>query len=111
MSRFGAWLGTITRNCANDYFRKTIPAERATEPASEDHAQTRTNDHVVDQEAGIILAVLHTLPGTHRAPLILRPVEGMTGPEIDARMGLTHGSVRVHLHRGMQMQRVNLRHY
>src|SRR5947209_13615719 len=58
VSRFGAWLGTITRNRANDYFRKTIPAERATEPASEDHAQTRTNDHVVEQEAGIILAVL-----------------------------------------------------
>jgi RNA polymerase sigma-70 factor (ECF subfamily) len=29
----------------------------------------------------------------------------MTGPEIAARTGLTHGSVRVNLHRGMQQLR------
>jgi RNA polymerase sigma-70 factor (ECF subfamily) len=29
----------------------------------------------------------------------------MTGPEIAAHTGLTHGSVRVNLHRGMQMLR------
>jgi RNA polymerase sigma-70 factor (ECF subfamily) len=29
----------------------------------------------------------------------------MTGPEISARLGLTHGSVRVNLCRGMQMLR------
>jgi RNA polymerase sigma-70 factor (ECF subfamily) len=40
--------------------------------------------------------------------LILRLVEGMTGPEISARTGLTHGSVRVNLHRGMQQLRVKL---
>jgi RNA polymerase sigma-70 factor (ECF subfamily) len=39
---------------------------------------------------------------------MLRLVEGMTGPEIAARMGLTHGSVRVNLHRGMQMLREKL---
>ena len=36
---------------------------------------------------------------------MLRLVEGMSGPEISARTGLTHGSVRVNLHRGMQMLR------
>jgi RNA polymerase sigma-70 factor (ECF subfamily) len=40
--------------------------------------------------------------------LILRLVEGMTGPEIAARTGLTHGSVRVNLHRGMQQLRAKL---
>jgi DNA-directed RNA polymerase specialized sigma24 family protein len=29
----------------------------------------------------------------------------MTGPEIAARTGLTHGSVRVNLHRGIQQLR------
>jgi RNA polymerase sigma-70 factor (ECF subfamily) len=29
----------------------------------------------------------------------------MTGPEIAARTGLTHGSVRVNLHRGLQQLR------
>jgi RNA polymerase sigma-70 factor (ECF subfamily) len=32
----------------------------------------------------------------------------MTGPEIAARMGMTHGSVRVNLCRGMQMLRERL---
>jgi len=38
----------------------------------------------------------------------LRLVEGMTGPEIAERTGLTAGSVRVNLHRGMQMLREKL---
>lgn len=108
ISRFGAWLGTITRNRANDYHRKAIPMERATEPAAEDHAETRASDHVVEQEAAMTLAVLRTLPEAYREPLTLRLVEGMTGPEIAARTGLTHGSVRVNLHRGMQMLREKL---
>src|SRR5215831_7832251 len=36
ISRFGAWLATITRNRANDYHRKAVPLERTTEPAGED---------------------------------------------------------------------------
>jgi DNA-directed RNA polymerase specialized sigma subunit, sigma24 homolog len=51
-----------------------------------------------------------TLPDTYRETLILRLVEGMTGPEIAARTGLTHGSVRVNLHRGMQQLRELLGH-
>src|SRR5437879_9948933 len=40
LSRFGAWLGTITRNRANDYFRKAIPQEKVTEPVSEGQEHT-----------------------------------------------------------------------
>jgi RNA polymerase sigma-70 factor (ECF subfamily) len=39
---------------------------------------------------------------------MLRLVEGMTGPEIAARTGLTGGSVRVNLHRGMKLLREKL---
>ncbi len=60
------------------------------------------------QEAAVILAVVRTLPDAYREPLILRLVEGLTGPEIAARTGLTHGSVRVNLCRGMQMLREKL---
>jgi RNA polymerase sigma-70 factor (ECF subfamily) len=48
------------------------------------------------------------LPDAYRETLILRLVEGMTGPEIAARTGLKHGSVRVNLHRGMQQLRAKL---
>jgi RNA polymerase sigma-70 factor, ECF subfamily len=108
VSRFGAWLGTITRNRANDYFRKAIPDEKVTEPVSENQAETRVAGNLADQEAAAILAIVRALPEAYREPLILRLVEGMTGPEIAARTGLTHGSVRVNLYRGMQLLREKL---
>ena len=108
ISRFGAWLATITRNRANDYFRRTIPNGKLTEPVSENQAESRTNNHATEQEAAMILAVVRALPEPYREPLILRLVEGMTGPEIATRTGLTHGSVRVNLCRGMEMLREKL---
>jgi len=108
ISRFGAWLSTITRNRANDYYRKASPVDRAADSGAEEQAESRTNDHAVEQEAAMTLAVLQTLPETYRESLTLRLVEGMTGPEIAERMGLKHGSVRVNLHRGMRMLREKL---
>ena len=108
ISRFGAWLGTITRNRANDYFRKAVPVSKLTEPASENQAESRATSHTTEQEATVILAVIRALPEPYREPLILRLAEGMTGPEIAARTGLTHGSVRVNLYRGMQLLREKL---
>ncbi len=108
ISRFGAWLATITRNRANDYFRRAIPDGKLTGPVSENQAESRTNNHAAEQEAAMILAVVRALPEPYREPLILRLVEGMTGPEIATRTGLTHGSVRVNLCRGMQLLREKL---
>ncbi len=107
-SRFGAWLSTITRNRANDYFRKSIPDDKVTEPVSEGQAENRPGNDAAEREAAVILAVVRALPEPYREPLILRLVEGMTGPEIAARTGLTHGSVRVNLCRGMQFLREKL---
>jgi len=108
ISRFGAWLSTITRNRANDYYRKASPVDRAADFGAEEQAESRTNDHAVEQQAAMTLAVLQTLPEAYRESLTLRLVEGMTGPEIAERMGLKHGSVRVNLHRGMRMLREKL---
>jgi len=108
VSRFGAWLGTITRNRANDYHRKSIPENNLTDPVEEVQIETRTTNHAAEQEAAAILSVIRSLPEAYREPLILRLVEGMTGPEIAARTGLTHGSVRVNLYRGMQLLREKL---
>ena len=55
-----------------------------------------------------ILDAIRNLPDAYREILILRLVEGMTGPEIAERTGLTHGSVRVTLHRGMHQLRARL---
>jgi RNA polymerase sigma-70 factor (ECF subfamily) len=40
--------------------------------------------------------------------MILRLVEGMSGPEIAEQTGLSAGSVRVNLHRGMKLLRERL---
>ena len=56
-------------------------------------------------EAHAILAVIRALPEAYSETLVLRLVEGMTGEEIAERTGLTPGSVRVNLHRGMSPAR------
>jgi RNA polymerase sigma-70 factor (ECF subfamily) len=108
VARFGAWLAVITRNRANDYYRRTGPEAAHTQPVSEQPAEERPNHPAETQAAAAILDVVRTLPEAYREPLILRLVEGLTGPEIAARTGLTHGSVRVNLCRGMQMLREKL---
>jgi RNA polymerase sigma-70 factor (ECF subfamily) len=59
-------------------------------------------------EARAILEVIRSLPEAYSETLVLRLVEGMTGAEIAERTGLTPGSVRVNLHRGMKLLREKL---
>jgi len=59
-------------------------------------------------EALGLLAIVQSLPDAYRETLVLRLVEGMTGPEIAERTGLTPASVRVNLHRGMKLLRDKL---
>jgi RNA polymerase sigma-70 factor, ECF subfamily len=97
---FGGWLAAITRNRAADHIRR---APRLTELP--DEVGTSDQDQT---EALAVLAVIQTLPDAYRETLVLRLVEGMTGPEIAARTGLTAASVRVNLHRGMKQLRERL---
>jgi RNA polymerase sigma-70 factor, ECF subfamily len=108
-TRFGPWLSAIARNIANDHFRKTKPASTVTESLSEEDAPEPKAPGSSNAEAAMILEIVRTLSDTYRETLILRLVEGMTGPEIAARTGLTAGSVRVNLHRGMQQLREKLK--
>ena len=111
---FGAWLAVIARNLANDYHRRSVPEDQlAPQGERTDDTNEREIEHGNisgdDQSPAVaILDAIRTLPDAYRETLILRLVEGMTGPEIAARTGLTHGSVRVNLHRGMQQLRAKL---
>jgi len=102
---FGAWIATIARNRANDYHRRSVPEEPLDEEVPESDASSFKSAPV---PAAAVLDIIRGLPEAYRETLILRLVEGMTGPEIAARTGLTHGSVRVNLHRGMEMLRAKL---
>jgi RNA polymerase sigma-70 factor (ECF subfamily) len=104
---FGAWLMVIARNRANDFYRRSVPKDTvADEDADGEIAANSGGDN--QGEAANVLDAIKDLPDTYRETLILRLVEGMTGPEIAARTGMTHGSVRVNLHRGMQQLREKL---
>jgi RNA polymerase sigma-70 factor (ECF subfamily) len=92
---------------ANDYHRdsRTHSDHEHTVAADEVSAPDHPSEK---REAKEILEIIRVLPEAYRETLVLRLVEGMTGPEIAAKTGLAHGSVRVNLHRGMQQLRERL---
>ena len=99
-SAFPGWLAAIARNRATDHLRR---APRTTELPPD--LAAANSDRT---EAVFILGIIRSLPDAYRETLTLRLVEGMTGPEIAACTGLTEGSVRVNLHRGMRQLRDRL---
>jgi RNA polymerase sigma-70 factor (ECF subfamily) len=108
-SKFPGWLAAIARNRATDFHRRSKPVDEFNEETAKESPHpsafsTPPSSHSTT-EARAALDAIGCLPETYRETLILRLVEGMTGPEIAARTGLTHGSVRVNLHRGMQQLR------
>jgi RNA polymerase sigma-70 factor, ECF subfamily len=97
---FGPWIAMIARNRAIDFHRRT----RETVEITDDMGGSNTSD----SRATEILELIRSLPDAYRETLVLRLVEGMTGPEIADRTGLTPASVRVNLHRGMKLLRQKL---
>jgi RNA polymerase sigma-70 factor (ECF subfamily) len=107
-ARFGAWLASIARNAARDVLRRRRPERDMGELAHELPEPEQAPAADDRDEAARILACLRELPEAYRESLSLRLVEGMGGPEIAARLGLTPGSVRVNLCRGMKLLRTRL---
>ncbi len=97
---FGGWLAMIARNRAHDYHRRS--AEMTELP------ENLVTEDPPEAEALEALALIRSLPEVYRETMILRLVEGMSGPEIAERTGLTPASVRVNLHRGMKLLREKL---
>jgi RNA polymerase sigma-70 factor (ECF subfamily) len=97
---FGPWIAMIARNRAMDFHRRS----RETVEVTDD---LRSSDSS-GPKAAEILEIIRSLPDAYRETLVLRLVEGMTGPEIATRTGLTSASVRVNLHRGMKLLRGKL---
>ncbi|MBL8915364.1 MAG: sigma-70 family RNA polymerase sigma factor [Archangium sp.] len=97
--KLGAWLATVARHKVIDAWR-TRPKLMA--------ASEATTAQPPRREANEVLAVIRTLPEAYREPLVLRLVEGLSGPEIAEQVGLTPQSVRVNLCRGMKLLRERL---
>src|SRR5271156_57841 len=102
---FGGWIAAIARNRAADHYRQTREIQSTADLTSNIASRGTPGSQA---EARIVLAAIQSLPDAYRETLSLRLVEGMTGPEIALSTGLTEGSVRVNLHRGMKQLRERL---
>ena len=93
----GSWIASIARRCVADAFRGTRDFEELP-----DDVRAAPSEEMRARE---VFSAIRSLPEAYSETLVLRLVEGMTGPEISEVTGLTHDSVRVNLHRGMKMLR------
>jgi len=101
-SALGSWLHAIARNVARDRrrdlreaneLRPELPGRIESSSAEKDELRERVMEH------------LRSLPDAYKETMTMRLVEGMSGPEIAEATGLTAGSVRVNLCRGMGLLR------
>ena len=100
---FPGWIVSIARHAAQGAARRRVPL---TGVALEEVADGASVEQRVEAQRS--LEAIRRLPEAYRETLLLRLVEGLTGPEIAERTGLAPGSVRVNLHRGMALLRAEL---
>ena len=97
---FGGWIATIARNRATDHLRQARDYEEL--------PPELPGGDAVEADTLMVLDAIRRLPEAYRETLLMRLVEGMSGAEIAERTGLSPGSVRVNLHRGMKLLREKL---
>ncbi|MGB9458782.1 MAG: sigma-70 family RNA polymerase sigma factor [Bryobacteraceae bacterium] len=96
---FGGWIRQIALHQSASHMRSA----RHTEPLDCDVALPPDGEG-----AWFLLAQVRRLPEAYREIMMMRFVEGLTGPEIAEQTGLTADSVRVNLHRGVKLLRAQL---
>ena len=101
----GGWVASVARNLARDRLRRLRRRPRA---VPIDDAAVATRDRAGHELAERVMVLVRSLPEAYRETLLMRLVEGLSGPEIAERTGMTHGSVRVNLSRGMALLRPQL---
>ncbi len=104
-ARFTPWLSTIARNLGRDALKRPRGAESLQD--QHDDALTETPPRA-GLSADDVMTVLRSLPEPYREPLALRLLLELPAREISERTGLTEGSVRVNLCRGMKLLRAAL---
>lgn len=106
---FAGFLCTAARNAARDHLRRVrrTPVHVSHEDLV-DESRSPAAKASEEETTERVLSALQSLPDAYRETLMLRLVSGLSGPEIAERTGMTHGSVRVNLTRGMGQLRERL---
>ncbi|MDB5312954.1 MAG: polymerase sigma factor, sigma-70 family, partial [Gemmataceae bacterium] len=114
-ARFRPWLLAIAGNVLIDATRRDTRLKRAAPPPSDTPlsavpAVGPSPDEAAEREElrGRVLAVLRSLPEEYRLPITLRYITGADYDTIGLQLGLTNGSLRGLLHRGLKMLRDRL---
>ena len=115
---FRSWLLTIAQNLAVDAARHDLRKKRSAGRAGGVNPPVLANvpspspgpEQEVEQHEtrAAVLAVLRSLPEEYRLPLTLRYIGGADYDSICMQLGLTNGSLRGLLHRGMKLLRTEL---
>jgi RNA polymerase sigma-70 factor (ECF subfamily) len=112
---FRTWLLTIAQNVAIDAARRDARLKRSG-PHAPSAALAKVAGNTPGPDACLeqrerrdqVLAVLRSLPEEYRLPLTLRYLAGANHDTIQLQLGLTNGSLRGLLHRGLKLLRERL---
>jgi RNA polymerase sigma-70 factor (ECF subfamily) len=110
------WLLTIAQNVLTDSVRRegrkkrAAPARAGPDSLASVPGRSPSPDEEAAQaeEREQVLAVLRSLPEEYRLPLTLRYIAGADYEAIETQLGLSNGSLRGLLHRGLRMLRSRL---
>jgi RNA polymerase sigma-70 factor (ECF subfamily) len=109
-AQFRPWLLTIAHNVVIDAARRDSRLKRnaGTNGKSELHtvpcSGLSPEDAAQREELrGAVLSVLRSMPEEYRLPLTMRYITGADYDTIGEQLGLTNGSLRGLLHRGLKM--------
>jgi len=108
---FRTWLLTIAQNAYTDAVRRELRQKRAGSVQSGSAALAGVEDKTPRPEEQLVrremraqvLAVLRSLPEEYRLPLTLRYLTGADYEAIQLQMGVSNGSLRGLLHRGLKL--------
>ncbi|MHC5112879.1 MAG: RNA polymerase sigma factor [Planctomycetota bacterium] len=105
---FGPWLAAIARRSASRLHRRRRRRGPEEHLPPDVPAAANPDADAARREAGRVLDAIRRLPEAYHETLLLRLVAGWSGPMIAERTGLSDGSVRVNLHRGIKLLRAEL---
>jgi RNA polymerase sigma-70 factor (ECF subfamily) len=106
----GTWLFRIVTNLSlNRVRQKKLTASREVRDGETLHAQGSHHEPSYDQDVRQLLErSLHELPTLQRAVVILRHLNGLSTRQVSAILSCSEGTVKTHLHRGIQRMKSNM---
>lgn len=107
---FRPWLLSIARSVAVDHYRqrtaaKRTPPRRTSQEVLANQPVTPRESRQATEQREKVRSYIQSLPEDYRMPLMLRYIDGADYETITLQLGLSNGSLRGILHRGLKLLR------